>query len=84
MLIESAWAYRFPARKTARIQCRAEKTSPTVPAMAWRAQKRLCGRYQRLTARGKPAPLAVTAAARELCGFLWAIVREVMPPAAAA
>ena len=84
MLVESGWAYRFPARKTARLQRRAEKTSPAVQAMAWTAQKRLCGRYQRLTARGKPTPLAVTAVARELCGFLWAIVKEVMPPAMAA
>jgi transposase len=30
VLIESAWCYRFPARKTAHIQRRAELTSPTV------------------------------------------------------
>jgi transposase len=83
MLVESAWAYRFPARKTARIQRRAEKTSPAVQAIAWKAQKRLCGRYAQLTARGKPQKTAVTAVARELCGFLWAIVRETMSPAAA-
>lgn len=80
MLIEAAWAYRFPARKTARIQRRAEKTSPTVQQIAWKAQKRLCSRYRKLTRRGKTPQEAVTAVARELSGFVWAIVVEVMRP----
>ncbi len=46
VLIEAAWAYRFPARKSACIQRRAEKTSAEVQAIAWEAQKRLCGRYR--------------------------------------
>ena len=37
--------HKNPAGKTARMQRRAEKTSPAMQAMAWRAQKRLCGRY---------------------------------------
>jgi transposase len=40
VLVESAWNYRFPARKTRCIEKRAEKTSPQVQAMAWHAQKR--------------------------------------------
>lgn len=78
VLIESAWCYRFPARKTAHIQRRAELTSSTVQAIAWKAQKRLCGRYQHLMDRGLLKVKVSTAIARELVGFIWAIACEVM------
>jgi len=84
LLSESAWAYRFPARKTRRIQSRAERCPEAVQQIAWKAQKRLCGRYRRLLQRGKDAPVVATAIARELCGFVWAIAREAMTPAAPA
>ena len=77
MLIECAWGYRFPARKTAVIQRRAEKSSPQVQALAWQAQQRLCGKFRRMAARGKPSTVIVVAIARELLGFIWAITREV-------
>jgi hypothetical protein len=38
---------------------------------------RPCKRYRRLTARGKHPNIAVTAVARELAAFMWAIAREV-------
>ena len=63
------------------IQRRAEQASPAVQAIAWKAQKRLCGRFRRLSERGVIAPKTVTAIARELCGFIWAVVREVQQPA---
>ena len=44
-----------------------------ITALAWKAQQRLCSRYRRLLARGKPTPHVITAAARELVGFIWAI-----------
>ena len=78
VLVEAAWSYRFPARKTRIIEQRAEKTSPTVQAIAWEAQKRLCGRYRRLSATGKAKQQVTTAVARELAGFLWAIACEAM------
>lgn len=77
-LIESSWSYRFPARKTAHLQRRARHTSEAVQAIAWKAQRRLCGRYRHLLSRGKLPVQAVTAIARELCGFIWAIAHEVM------
>jgi len=80
ILVECAWAYRFPARKTALIQRRAEKAPLAVQAIAWQAQKRLCGRFRSLQARGVSIPKTVTAVARELCGFLWAVVCEVQRP----
>lgn len=77
MLIEAAWAYRFPARKSDVIQRRAERTSPAVQTIAWKAQKRLCGRYRHLIGAGKNTRQTTTAVARELVGFIWAIACEV-------
>ena len=80
MLVECAWAYRFPARRTRVIQRRAERASPAVQAIAWKAQNRLCGCFRRLSGRGVIVPKTVTAIARELCGFIWAVVCEVQQP----
>ena len=80
ILVESAWAYRHPARKTRDIQRRAEHTTPQVQAIAWQAQKRLCRRYRHLIEHGKLSKQATTAVARELAGFIWAIAREVPAP----
>jgi transposase len=79
VLVEAAWCYRFPARKTAALQRRAEQTPDEVQAIAWKAQKRLCGRYRDLNKRGLPPQKTCTAIARELTGFIWAIACEVMP-----
>lgn len=78
VLVESAWSYRFPARKTAHLQRSAEKCSEEIQAIAWKAQKRLCGRYQHLMGRGLIKVKVCTAIARELTGFIWAIACEVM------
>ena len=78
VLVEASWLYRFPARKTAHLQRHAEKCSAEVQAIAWKAQKRLCGRYAHLLGRGKLKVQVCTAVARELVGFIWAIACEVM------
>lgn len=82
ILIESSWSYRFRARKTAHIQRRAEKTTKAVQDIAWKAQKRLCGRYRHLVTVGrKDTCVACVAIARELAGFVWAIACEATPRA---
>ena len=45
--------------------------------ISWKAQVRLCKRYQRLVAKGKHANVVTVAIARELVGFVWAIAKEV-------
>ena len=77
VLTEAAWAYRFPARKTAHLRRKAANVPDRVRAIAWAAQKRLCGRYVKLYQRGKAKNKVVTAIARELVGFIWAIACEV-------
>jgi transposase len=76
ILVESAWHYRRRPRMSKAIRARNDKVSAAVRAIAWKAQQRLHKRLSRLTANGKPATRAVTAVARELVGFVWAIARE--------
>jgi len=81
-LVEAAWTYRFPARVSRIIQGRSAHLPEPIRATAWKAQVRLTRRYRRLMAAGKVAPKVVTAIARELIGFIWAIARMVEPKTA--
>jgi transposase len=76
-LVEGAWAYRYPATISPHIQKRIEGLPKPVQDIGWKAQVRLCRRFRRLTARGKHANVVVTAIARELLAFMWAIAKEV-------
>jgi transposase len=75
-LVEAAQAYRFPARKSRTLRKRQEELPKEVLDISWKAQCRLCTRYQYLTAKGKNANVTKTAIAREIAGFSWAIARE--------
>jgi transposase len=76
-LIEAAWAYRHPATVSLHIQQRIDRLPKPLQDLGWKAQVRLCKRFRRLVARGKHPNVAVTAVARELVAFMWAIAREV-------
>lgn len=76
ILVESAWHYRRLPRMSKAIRQRNDRVSGLVRAIAWKAQQRLHKRLCRLRERGKPANQAVTAVARELAGFVWAIARQ--------
>ena len=79
VLIEAAWAYRFPAKISPHIQKRIESLPKPVQDIGWKAQVRLCKRFRRLHMRGKHANVIVTSVARELVSFMWAIAKEVAP-----
>jgi transposase len=76
VLIEAAWTYARPAKAPVRATAR---QPAGVRAIADKARHRLSGRYRRLVARGKRAPVAVAAIARESLGFIWAIARAAAP-----
>jgi hypothetical protein len=59
----------------------ARRDNPPLSRPAWRAQQRLHRRYRHLVGRGKRPPVAVTAIARELVGFLWAAMTQRAPAA---
>ena len=76
ILVEAAWSYRYRPRLTKVIAARQKDVAPAVRAIAWKAQQRLHRRYVRLLSRGKSKQQVVTAVARELAGFVWAIARQ--------
>jgi transposase len=76
-LVESAWCYRHPPRTVRAKHYVHERVPAAVRDIAAKAQVRLCARYRSLAGRGKKLTVAVTAVARELAGFVWAIGREV-------
>jgi transposase len=80
-LVEAAWAYRMPARVSRMLLKRQQDVPEQVCQIAWKAQLRLCTRFRRLVARGKVKQKVVTAIARELSAFLWAMARQVQPAA---
>jgi transposase len=73
LLVEAAHSYRFPARVARHKLAAVEVVPEAVRAIAWKAQLRLCQRYRRMLAKGKLKQVVVTAIARELAGFVWAI-----------
>jgi len=78
LLIEAAWAYRYTPKVSPTIQKRHEGMPKPIVDRAWEAQVRLCKRFRKLTARGKPHNVVVVAIARELTGFIWDIARMTM------
>ncbi|PMC33658.1 IS110 family transposase [Bacillus sp. UMB0899] len=77
LLIEAAWSYRYQPAVKGELKRRQDGQSPTVQAISWKAQNRLHRKYFRLISRGKEHGKAITAVARELAGFIWAIAQEV-------
>lgn len=77
LLIESAWSYRYKPVVKGKLKERQQGQSAAITAISWKAQHRLHNKYYRLLTRGKSAPKAITAIARELAGFVWAIAQKV-------
>jgi len=76
ILTEAAWSYHYQPRMSKAIRQRNEGVSPGVQRLAWRAQKRLHKRLYHLVSKGKRREKAITAVARELAGFVWAVGQE--------
>jgi transposase len=76
VLVEAAWNYRFGPCASKRINARRQLVAAGVRTIAERAEQRLPRRFRRLIDRGKSSQKAVTAVARELVGFVWAIAQE--------
>jgi transposase len=79
-LIEAAHHYRIAPRVSPAMQKRQEGQSREVRAIALAAQQRLHTRHKVLSGHRKKAVVVVTALARELCGFVWAIACQVSAP----
>jgi len=77
LLVESAWSYRYQPAVKGELKKRINGQSPTIQSISWKAQNRLHKKYYRLLSKGKNGGKAVTAVARELAGFIWAVMQEV-------
>jgi transposase len=73
IIVESAWSYRHRPSIGARLRKRQEGVPAEITEIAWKAQNRLHRRYMKLMAAGKEQRKVMTAIARELMGFIWAI-----------
>ena len=82
VLTQAAWSYRHRPQTSVDLKRRQEGQPPAVITHAWKAQQRLHQRYNHLSYRKRPQ-IAVVAVARELVGFLWAVMRELEPVQAA-
>jgi transposase len=77
IVIEASWSYRHRPSLGPALRQRQQGLPEPVKEIAWKAQCRLHRRYRRLVSRGLPNQKVVTAVARELLGFAWAIAVEV-------
>ncbi len=78
ILVECSWSYRHPPRVGKKKLAKVAAAPRAVQDIAWKAQSRLAARYRALSRRGKRPTVVVTAIARELAGFIWAVNREVV------
>ena len=81
VLVQAAWAYRLHLKTGPALAVRQRGQPAAVTLHAWKAQQRLYTMYHRLSLRRSPQ-IAVVAVARELIGYLWAVMRELETPRA--
>ena len=79
VMVEAAWAYQHKPWVGGLLLKRQQGLDQEIKDIAWKAQWRLCTRYKKLAAAGKNKPQIVTAIARELLGFAWAIAVKTEP-----
>ena len=75
LLTECAEHYLMPPKVSKELSRRQEGQTPEVRALSWKAQSRLHLRFTRLLGRRLQRNKAKVAVARELCGFIWALLR---------
>jgi transposase len=73
VIVEAAWSQRYKPLISRAARKRQEGLSAEVQEIATKARQRLHSRYVRLLGRGKSKQQVVTAVAREMLGFIWAI-----------
>ena len=75
VLVQAAWSYRHRPQVGTHLKARQQGQPAAVVTHAWKAQHRLHKLYTHLAYRKQPK-IAAVAVARELVGFLWAVMRE--------
>ncbi|MEM6981996.1 MAG: IS110 family transposase [Pseudomonadota bacterium] len=78
LLVDGAHTYRYAENISTYRQKRQDGLPKNIIDIAWKAQLRLCKRYKKMIAKGKHYNLVVTAIAREMIAYIWAIAKEVV------
>ena len=76
ILTECAESYLLPPKVSKELSRRQEGQPEHVRTLSWKAQNRLHLRFSRLLGRRLPRNKVKIAVARELCGFVWALLRS--------
>jgi len=79
VLVQASWSYRHRPQTSVDLKRRQAGQPPAVITHAMKAQHRLHARFNHLSYR-KRSQIAVVAVARELVGFLWAVMQDVVIP----
>jgi transposase len=75
LLTECAEHYALPPKISKELSRRQEGQPENIRALSWKAQNRLHTRFIKLLLRRLQRNKAKVAIARELCGFIWALLR---------
>jgi len=75
LLVECAQHYAAPPKVSKELSRRQQNQPRVVRLISWKAQNRLHQRYRRLMARRLQRNKVIVAVARELCGFIWELLR---------
>lgn len=78
VLVQAAWHCRYRPHVSKPLAQRQHGQPHAAKAHAWKAQLRLYRLYHRLAYK-KPHQVAVVAMAREMVGFIWAVMQDVEP-----
>jgi transposase len=76
VLVQAGWHYQSSLRTGSAVRKRRADQPTNIVTIARKADERLQRKYRRMVGRGKRSTVAVTAVARELAGFVWALGQQ--------
>lgn len=76
VLVQAGWHYQSSPRSGSTVRKRRTGQPANIVDIGRKADARLHRKYRRMVARGKRSTIAVTAVARELAGFVWAVGQQ--------
>jgi len=76
LLVECSQHYALAPKVSKELSRRQQDQPSEVRALSWKAQNRLHLRFNKLLARRLNRNKVKVAIARELCGFIWALLRQ--------
>ena len=79
IMVECALHYALPPKVSKELSARQTGQSNSVIELSWKMQTRLYAKRKKLAARQKLGGKIQVAIARELSGFVWAMLRNIVP-----